>query len=340
MKIIPISGVIAGYQLDSETNVTPVTLRESLDAAGGEDILVTINSPGGSVYAGLEMFSMLRNYTGRVETRVVALAASMGSILALAGSKRTIESTAGYMIHNPINAAMGDHRALRKSADDMERMTEMFYSLYERYTSMSRKQAKAYMDAETYFYGADVAALGFDVVDVGGEPDPTVGLMTAKALVRSIKEKISIEESAQDLEKAAAFVTFDKKTFTQDNARASGETMEAAHMDLAILKAQHPDVYAAVVQEERDRVVAHLIMGEKTGAMETAVAAIKAGHGMTQTLTAEYLSAGLDRRDITAAAADGAAAAAAADGAATDDKQDLSKLFNLAADQCGVDLGV
>jgi hypothetical protein len=61
---------------------------------------------------------------------------------------------------------------------------------------------------------------------------------------------------------------------------------------------------------------------------------------MTQTLTAEYLSAGLDRRDITAAAADGAAAAAAADGAAKDDKQDLSKLFNLAADQCGVDLGV
>ena len=75
MVTIPISGIIANFELESESNVTPSSLRKSLEKANGEDILVTINSPGGGVFAGLEMFSLLKNYSGNVETRIVSLAA-------------------------------------------------------------------------------------------------------------------------------------------------------------------------------------------------------------------------------------------------------------------------
>ena len=81
MKIIRISGVIADWQMEREENVTPATLKKSLDEANGEDVLILINSPGGEVYQGLEMFSMIKNYSGHTETRPVSLAASMGSIM-------------------------------------------------------------------------------------------------------------------------------------------------------------------------------------------------------------------------------------------------------------------
>lgn len=91
-------------------------------------------------------------------------------------------------------------------------------------------------------------------------------------------------------------------------ARAGGDITEARKMDSATLKAQHPETYAAAVQEgvnqERDRVCGHLIMGEKSGAMETACTAIKDGSGMTATLTATYMTAGINRADVKARAGD------------------------------------
>lgn len=79
-------------------------------------------------------------------------------------------------------------------------------------------------------------------------------------------------------------------------------------MDEAAFKAQHPELFAAItgaakasgVAEERDRVGAHLTMGEMSGDMKTAVAAITSGDTMTQTLTAKYLAAGMNRNAVAA----------------------------------------
>lgn len=116
------------------------------------------------------------------------------------------------------------------------------------------------------------------------------------------------------------------------NATAShgGDQTGDRKMDLNTLKAQHPDVYAAAVQEgttqERDRVSAHLIMGEMSGDMATATQAITDGEQMTAKLNATYMAAGMNKRDTAAAAADTAAATAAAAGAdntdATADESD------------------
>ena len=97
-----------------------------------------------------------------------------------------------------------------------------------------------------------------------------------------------------------------------------GRKTEARKMDLATFKAEHPDVYAAAVQigvdGERDRVGAHLKMGEASGDMETAAAAILDGSEMTATLQATYLAAGMNKTD-TQARQDDDAGAAAGDGA-------------------------
>lgn len=113
---------------------------------------------------------------------------------------------------------------------------------------------------------------------------------------------------------------------TKTTTASGGKKPEIGSMDLKELKAQHPDVYAAAVQEgtdqERDRVTAHLIMGEKSGAMETASAAIKDGQGMTATLQATYLTAGMNRSDVASRQDDDAGANAGDNANISDDQGD------------------
>jgi ClpP class serine protease len=106
-----------------------------------------------------------------------------------------------------------------------------------------------------------------------------------------------------------------KSATSSKTAAIGGINPENGNMDLATLKAQHPDVYAAAMHEgvtaERERVSAHLIMGEASGAMDTATAAIKSGDTMTATLQATYMAAGMNRKDQSNRQNDSADAAAA-----------------------------
>lgn len=117
------------------------------------------------------------------------------------------------------------------------------------------------------------------------------------------------------------------KTATQP-ATASGGSIPEISMDLVTLKALHPAVFAAAVQEgvtaERERVSAHLIMGEASGAMDTATASIKNGDTMTASLNATYMAAAINRRDQANRQGDSDGAAAAALAAASDSSTDGS----------------
>jgi ClpP class serine protease len=90
---------------------------------------------------------------------------------------------------------------------------------------------------------------------------------------------------------------------TKTTTAISGNQPEASNMDLKQLQAQHPETFAAAVQqgatEERDRVTAHLTMGIASGDMKTACSAIEDGSAMTATLQATYMTAGMNRSDVT-----------------------------------------
>ena len=135
-------------------------------------------------------------------------------------------------------------------------------------------------------------------------------------------------------------------TDSTTTARKGGNQSEKGPMDLTTLKAQHPDVYAAAVQEgvtqERDRVGAHLTMGEASGDMKTAVGAINDGSVMTATLQAAYMAAGMNRQDISNRGED-ESSAGAGDGVGAEDEQTqnakaAASVLESAAALCGVEM--
>ncbi len=213
MEIIPISGIIGSYEFENELNVTPVTLRKSLTKANGQDVLITINSEGGSAFHGLEMFSLIKNYSGKTETRIISLAASMGSILALAGQKKSIENTALYYIHNPWSLAIGDYRDFEKEAKFLKDLAGLLAELYAENTTLSKSKAQKLMDDESSFYGEELAALGFETVETGQTGNPASARVLAKPRLQNWKNKMSPEDYMEDLKKVAASIS-SKKYFS------------------------------------------------------------------------------------------------------------------------------
>lgn len=127
---------------------------------------------------------------------------------------------------------------------------------------------------------------------------------------------------------------------TKTTTASGGYKPEIGSMDLKTLKAQHPDVHAAAVQEgtdqERDRVSAHLMMGKSSGDMKTACTAIEDGSGMTATLQATYMTAGMNRSDVAGRQEDDLSANAGDNATVTDDQGDSGDVASLIESKLGL----
>lgn len=317
MIVIPISGIIADWEMENESNVTPRSLSKSLEAADGQPVRIDINSPGGDVFLGLEMFNLIKNYPGMTETRIVSMAASMGSIIALAGKKRTAEKTAAYIIHNAWGISIGDYRDMRNAADDLEAVTAHLANIYTDRAGVDNGDVRRMMDRETWFYGENLSEFGFEIVETESMAALSENRIVSKnryeAFIKE-QEKHSAE-ARQSLKQVAASIGSVKnksginekpgnENVNQPAANAGNNiSKEISAMTVEELKAQNPDVYKAVFQagvdQEKDRVKAHLTIGESAGCLDLAVKNIREDAEFTQTVNAEYLSEGMKNRDIS-----------------------------------------
>ncbi len=140
-------------------------LRENKDA---ETVKVRMNTRGGDVIEGFAIYNLLAEHPGRVELHIEALAASMGSIIAMAADEITIAKNGFVMIHNPSGHAGGGAKDFRQAADTLEKMTANMVDTYVARTGRKKDEVQAWMDAETWFTAKQAQKLGFvDRVVVG-----------------------------------------------------------------------------------------------------------------------------------------------------------------------------
>jgi ATP-dependent Clp protease, protease subunit len=135
--------------------VTPKAVIDALNDKGeAESIHVHINSYGGSVFAGIAIFNLLRNSGLRVVASVEGIAASAASLILMAGDERRVPENAFVMIHNPWTFAMGESDDLRKTADVLDQIQASLVSTYARRSGLSEDKVKTMLDAETWLNGA------------------------------------------------------------------------------------------------------------------------------------------------------------------------------------------
>ena len=110
----------------------PFEVRDMIEAADGRDINVHINSGGGSVFAGVAIYNMLKNYGGRVTTYVDGLAASIASVIAMAGDRIIMRTGSMLMVHKPLFVMLGAYNAddLKEYADTLDEIQRSIMQVY------------------------------------------------------------------------------------------------------------------------------------------------------------------------------------------------------------------
>lgn len=154
-------GEIGAYKFWGD-EVIPKEFKEELDALGDVDELrVFINSPGGDVFAGQAIHSMLKRHPAHVSVYVDGLAASIASVIAMAGDTVIMPLNAMMMIHQPWTWASGNAEDFRRLADDLDKVAESIVAAYESKTGLDRDEIVALMDAETWMTAEEAVELGF-----------------------------------------------------------------------------------------------------------------------------------------------------------------------------------
>ncbi|MGH0488464.1 head maturation protease, ClpP-related [Bacillus mycoides] len=109
----------------------PENVRNVLDEVKGKNLNIYINSGGGSVFAGMAIYNMIKRHKGMKTVHVDGLAGSIASVIALAGDKLILPSNAYLMIHKPWNGIAGNANDFRKMADDLDTIEEGIINVYK-----------------------------------------------------------------------------------------------------------------------------------------------------------------------------------------------------------------
>ena len=179
------------YQWYGMEATSPKSVADALAKGNGERAEVEINSGGGEIFAASEIYTALRNYAGGVLVRIVGLAASAASIIAMAGESE-MTPTGMMMIHNVQTRADGDYRQMEHTAGILRDANHAITSAYIDKTGKTEQEIAAMMDAETWITAERAVELGLIdrvmVLDSGQKPlaaDFYSGMLSEDALRRA-----------------------------------------------------------------------------------------------------------------------------------------------------------
>lgn len=164
------------YNLKADAGKTPVlSIFDDIGAYGvsaksflndlrtvtADEVDVEINSPGGDVFAGLAIYNGLRASGKKINVKVLGLAASAASLVAMAGDTIEMPENTFMMVHNPWGFAMGGADEMRNTADVLDKIGTGLVSTYAKRTGKTDQEITALLDAETWMTAQEAVDAGF-----------------------------------------------------------------------------------------------------------------------------------------------------------------------------------
>lgn len=165
----------------------------------GKHVHLRINSPGGEVIEGTAIFNALKRHAAGVTVHIDAMAASMASVIAMAGNPVFIADNALLMIHDPYTFAAGTSEELRKSADLLDTMKSNLVRSYAGKTGLPEKEIEDMMAAETWLGATEAVALGFaDAIEDGVQAAASMSPEKARARFDMLKRVMAEDTKAEE----------------------------------------------------------------------------------------------------------------------------------------------
>lgn len=167
-----------------------------------EDINVVINSTGGDVWSGSEIYTSLKEHQGHVTVKIVGIAASAASFIACAGDTVKMSPTGQFMIHNAAFINQGDHQAMSKGAEVLQVTDESIRNAYKLKTHLDDEQLIEMMDKETWLNARQAKECGF-VDEVMFDDNlslvATAGNMLSADVIESMRQKMKADKETPEV---------------------------------------------------------------------------------------------------------------------------------------------
>lgn len=228
MVNLRLSGVV-GYE------ITANGIADFLNKNDDKDVTIFLNSPGGIVTEGLEVYSLLRASGRNITTVLTGMAASMGSIIFLAGDKRIAMTGSLYMVHKPSGLVWGDADEMRKEIEVLDKMQDSAEAIYRERTGI--ENFHEYMDRESWFDTKEMKELGISNSEenVTFDLETNTKTNTDSLNLESEEEMAKIDDLKAEKEKLEAEKAELNEQLEEARLEAEVATMKA---DVAKLKAE------------------------------------------------------------------------------------------------------
>ena len=141
--------------------ITAKSVTRQLRAIGDRPVEVQINSPGGDMFEGIAIYNVLREHPQDVTIKIMGMAASAASIIAMAGDRVEIGAASFLMIHNCWVLAIGNRHDMAEVSEWLEPFDRAMAEVYAARSGKTVDECAAWMDAETYMSGSVALERGF-----------------------------------------------------------------------------------------------------------------------------------------------------------------------------------
>lgn len=188
---------VIGEDFWTGQGVTLNRVAAALRQIGKRDVIVNINSPGGDYFEGLAIYNALRDHPAKVTVKVMGIAASAASVIAMAGDEILIARAGFFMIHNTWVMAAGDRHALREAAAWLEPFDAVAADIYAARTGLDAKAISKMLDRETWIGCAEAVEQSF--ADGFLAADEVIEKETTKAKAQRAERMVEQSLRAQGL---------------------------------------------------------------------------------------------------------------------------------------------
>ena len=264
-----------GEPTGEQAATTAAINQQMAQLQGAEHVTVRLNSCGGDLYAGLAIYSALKNLDADVTVRIEGIAASAASVIACAGDTVIAGPGSIFMVHEGSLGLMGFYTPadLQALIEDARAGVKAMCNVYVDKTHRDRSEIEQMVAAETWLVGREIVAAGFaDAYDESAAPEDIEQEPDGEAVIAGVAHDMSAFRRVPDLAaRVASASTTTNTTTTETPAAQAVVDMQAPpmaateekgerSMNLSELREQHPDlvaeIEAAAVKAERDRLAA------------------------------------------------------------------------------------
>lgn len=229
----------------------PRQIEKALNEANGDEVIFLINSGGGSVFDGYEIFNLIKAYAGKTTSKIVGMAASAASFIAMAADKVQASALSQIMIHRAANGNQGNAPSHHTNANFLEQVDNTIVKAYTMRNQKTDEEMIALMDKTTWFTAEQALEMGIVDEIINNEPSKPK-IYNAIENKQEIIDKLMELGSVEDVKKALLNKNLGS---TVVNSALTNKQKEDKPMELKDFMEKEPALYNQIVEDAQKEAV-------------------------------------------------------------------------------------